>query len=103
MNTTAIPDFRASTLFLRAEEHGAPENALERIGKAIVMRPVERQSPLVQDLRCAPEMHHRILLAYRDCRKPKEHQSVLTERNAVIWMADDLQKELAIASSVGHH
>ena len=96
MQPTAIPDFRLSHRFAGAEEDGAAEDPTESVGQTAVVRSVLRQSPLVQNLTGTLELDRPALLAHGLGGNPQRDQSILSERQAVVRMADDLEEEAPV-------
>ena len=41
-----------------------------------------------------------VLLADRRCCQPQQNQPILSERNSVLWVPDDLKVESAVPTSV---
>jgi hypothetical protein len=64
------------------------------------MRTVQLESPLVQNPGATLELNDRTVLSHRDSRHPQEDQSILTERDAELRMADNLEQESTIVPGI---
>jgi hypothetical protein len=93
MTPAAIPHLSFPKFFLRSEKDGARENSAECILQPPVVKPIGLHAPLHQNLGCAPESHDRAHLSDCDRRQPEQYKAILAEWNAVVGVADDLQKE----------
>ena len=85
---------------LRSEEYGAGENATECFLQSAVMRAVGRHAPFNEDFARAAEPDDRRSGADGSSRQPEQDQPILSEWNAVIGMADNLEKEAAVPACV---
>jgi hypothetical protein len=96
----AIPNLGLLHLVLRPEEDCAGENAAECFLQSAVTRAVVRHAPLDENLARAAEPDDRRSGTDGSSSQPEEDQPILSERNAVIGVADDLEKEAPVPSRV---
>src|SRR5262249_38738669 len=90
------PDLGLCLCFAGSEEDGTGKDTAESIGQTAVMRTILRQSPFVQNLAGAAELDRPALSANGLSGNPERDQPILSERQAVIWMADNFEEEAAV-------
>jgi hypothetical protein len=83
-----------------SKEDGRPENALKGSNESPILRTALLHAEGVQHLRSAAEGNPCCLLTNRKCRQKDRYEPVLTPRQSVTRVSDDLQNELAIAPFV---
>src|SRR5690242_6584338 len=96
MEPTAIPHLRVGGRLTGAEKDRAGEDPPETIGQAAIVRSVLRETPVMENLTGAFELHSLRLLPHGLSRDPQRDQAVLAEGHPVIGVAGDLQKEPSV-------
>jgi hypothetical protein len=93
-------DRRLIALGIGTEKNGGPEYPLERFYQPAILGAALLHSENVEHFCCAAKRNGLFLLPHGKCRKKNGHQPILPPRNAVLGMAGDLQKKLAVPALV---
>jgi hypothetical protein len=101
MGTSHAPNIGPAALILGPKKDGTAKYPFERVTQTFVVLAIQGETLFDQDLGSTLESNDRILFPHCRCRKPQEHQPILSKWNPVLWMPDDLEVEASVPPGVG--